>query len=572
MKPIWLEHYPEGVPVTVEIDPSLSITKLFDRCIEQYADRPAYSCMGHTITYRRLNELSAAFGAWLQSEGITKNSRVALMMPNILQYPVCLFGLLRIGAIVVNVNPLYKARELQYQLNDSGAEMIVVAENFAHTLETVLEKTQVRRVILTTIGEEMGFKGLFIDFALRHLMKKVESFSLPNAVHFTDVLNRGRRMKMEPAETNTADIAFLQYTGGTTGVSKGAILTHGNIVANLTQVLAWVKPFLNLDERQIMITPLPLYHVFSMVANCLLMMVIGAESVLITNPRNIPKMVREISRYKFSIITGVNMLFNALLNNSDFRKLDFSKLRISLGGAMALNPATAQRWQEVTGKPLSEGYGLSETSPAAIITRLDTNSVGSIGMPLPSTEIMLLDENGKDVGAGEVGELCIRGPQVTQGYWKRPDETERAKTANGFFLTGDMAVMDERGQFSIVDRKKDMILVSGFNVYPNEIEAVAMTHPGVLECAAIGVPDERAGEVVKLFVVKRSPTLTAEELIKFCRANLAGYKLPRQVEFREELPKNTIGKVLRRELRETAQESTPPPASTERAWRRKKAS
>ena len=572
MKPIWLEHYPEGVPATVEIDPSLSITKLFDRCIEQYADRPAYSCMGHTITYRRLNELSAAFGAWLQSQGITKNSRVALMMPNILQYPVCLFGLLRIGAIVVNVNPLYKARELQYQLNDSGAEMIVVAENFAHTLETVLEKTQVRRVILTTIGEEMGFKGLFIDFALRHLMKKVESFSLPNAVHFTDVLNRGRRMKLEPVETNTSDIAFLQYTGGTTGVSKGAILTHGNIVANLTQVLAWVKPFLDLSERQIMITPLPLYHVFSMVANCLLMMAIGAESVLITNPRNIPKMVREISRYKFSIITGVNMLFNALLNNSDFRKLDFSKLRISLGGAMALNPTTAQRWQEVTGRPLSEGYGLSETSPAAIITRLDANSVGSIGMPLPSTEIMLRDENGKEVGAGEVGELCIRGPQVTQGYWKRPDETERAKTADGFFLTGDMAVMDEIGQFSIVDRKKDMILVSGFNVYPNEVEAVAMTHPGVLECAAIGVPDERAGEIVKLFVVKRSPALTAEEVIKFCRANLAGYKLPRQVEFRDELPKNTIGKVLRRELRETAQESTPPPASTERAWRRKKAS
>ena len=558
MNPVWLDHYPEGVPATIDIDPSLSINSLFGRCIEQYAERPAYSCMGHTITYRKLDELSAAFGAWMQSQGITKGSRVALMMPNILQYPVCLFGLLRIGAIVVNVNPLYKARELQYQLNDSGAEMIVVAENFARTLETVLDKTQVRRVILTTIGEEMGFKGLFIDFALRHVMKKVESFSLPDAIYFTDVLNHGRRMKLAPVETASSDIAFLQYTGGTTGVSKGAILTHGNLVANLLQVLAWVKPFLNLEERQIMITPLPLYHVFSMTANCLLMMAIGAESVLITNPRDIPKMVREISRYRFSIITGVNTLFNALLNNSDFRKLDFSSLRISLGGAMALHPATAKRWREVTGHPLSEGYGLSETSPAAIINRLDDDGVGSIGMPIPSTDIVLRDDNGKDVGIGDIGEICIRGPQVTQGYWKRPDETERAKTADGFFLTGDMAVMDGHGRFTIVDRKKDMILVSGLNVYPTEIEAVASTHPGVSECAAIGVPDNRAGEVVKLFVVRSSPTLTAEELIKFCRTSLAGYKVPRQIEFRDELPKNTIGKVLRRELRQPAAEEKTP--------------
>ncbi|MCL2297426.1 MAG: AMP-binding protein [Proteobacteria bacterium] len=554
MNPVWLDHYPEGVPATIEIDPELSLDKLFDRSIEQFAERPAYSCMGRTITFRRLDELSAAFAAWLQSQGITKGSRVALMMPNILQYPVCLFALLRIGAIVVNVNPLYKARELQYQLNDSGAEMIVVAENFAHTLEKVLEKTQVRRVILTTIGEEMGFKGLIIDFVLRHVTKKVESFSLPNAIYFTDVLNRGRRMKLTPSENTSSDIAFLQYTGGTTGVSKGAILTHGNLVANLLQVLAWVKPFINLDERQIMITPLPLYHVFSMTANCLLMMAIGAESVLITNPRNIRTMVREIGHYKFSIITGVNSLFNALLNNADFRKLDFSNLRVSLGGAMALHPAVCKRWREVTGTPLSEGYGLSETSPGAIINRLDADGTGSIGLPLPSTEVVLRDEKGNDVGIGEVGEICIRGPQVTRGYWKRPDETERAKTADGFFLTGDMAVMDECGRFTIVDRKKDMILVSGFNVYPNEVEAVALTHPSVLECAAIGIPDERTGEVVKLFVVKRSPTLTSEELIQYCRVNLAAYKIPRQVEFRDELPKNTIGKVLRRELRQPASE------------------
>ncbi|MDR0250504.1 MAG: AMP-binding protein [Burkholderiales bacterium] len=550
MNPVWLEHYPEGVPATVEIDPMLSLDKLFDRSIEQFAERPAYSCMGRSISYRRLDELSAAFGAWMQSQGITKRSRVALMMPNILQYPVCLFALLRIGAIVVNVNPLYKARELQYQLNDSGAEMIVVAENFAHTLETVLEKTPVRHVILTTIGEEMGFKGLVIDFVLRHVTKKVKSFSLPNAIYFTDVLSRGRRMKLKPRKNTSSDIAFLQYTGGTTGVSKGAVLTHGNLVANLLQVLAWVKPFINLNERQIMITPLPLYHVFSMTANCLLMMAIGAESVLITNPRDIPKMVREIGRYKFSIITGVNTLFNALLNNADFRKLDFSSLRISLGGAMALLPATAQRWRKVTGRPLSEAYGLTEASPGVIISHLDADGTGSIGMPIPSTEVVLRDDNGKNVSIGQVGEICIRGPQVTQGYWKRPDETERAKTADGFFLTGDMAVMDKCGRFTIVDRKKDMILVSGLNVYPTEIEAIALTHPGVLECAAIGVPDERAGEVVKLFAVKRSPTLTSEELIKYCRANLAGYKVPRQVEFRDELPKNTIGKVLRRELRQ----------------------
>ncbi len=552
MNPIWLEHYPEGVPATIEVDPALSIDKLFARSVERFAERPAYTCMGHSITYRKLDELSAAFGAWMQSQGITKGSRVALMMPNILQYPVCLFALMRIGAIVVNVNPLYKARELQYQLNDSGAEMIVVAENFAHTLETVLEKTQVRRVILTSIGEEMGFKGLIIDFALRHLMKKVEAFSLPNAVHFTDVLNQGRRMTLTPVENASSDIAFLQYTGGTTGVSKGAILTHGNIVANLFQVLAWVKPFINVDERQIMITPLPLYHVFSMLANCLLMTTIGAESVLITNPRNIPKMVKEISHYKFTIITGVNTLFNALLNNADFRKLDFSKLCISLAGAMSLQPATAARWKEITGKPLSEGYGLTETSPAAIINPLDQEGGGTIGIPIPSTEVALRDDNGKDVGIGEIGEICIRGPQVTQGYWKRPDETERAKTADGFFLTGDMAVMNERGYFQIVDRKKDMILVSGFNVYPNEVEAVASTHPAVLECAAIGIPDDRTGEVVKLFAVKRSPTLTEEELIKYCRANLAGYKVPRQVEFRDDLPKSTVGKILRRELRQPA--------------------
>ncbi|MDR2017179.1 MAG: AMP-binding protein [Burkholderiales bacterium] len=557
MNPIWLKHYPEGVPATIEVDPTLSIGKLFARSIEQFSERPAYSCMGHSITYRRLDELSAAFGAWMQSQGITKGSRVALMMPNILQYPVCLFAILRIGAIVVNVNPLYKARELQYQLNDSGAEIIVVAENFAHTLETVLEKTQVRRVVLTSIGEEMGFKGLIIDFALRYLMKKVESFSLPNAVHFTDALTRGRRMTLVPVENTLDDIAFLQYTGGTTGISKGAILTHGNILANLHQVLAWVKPFINLDERQIMITPLPLYHVFSMMANCLLMTTIGAESVLITNPRDIPKMVREISRYRFSIITGVNTLFNALLNNADFRKSDFSNLRIVLAGAMSLNPATAARWREVTGVPLSEGYGLTETSPAAIINPLNQEGADTIGVPVPSTEVSLRDDNGKEVGIGEVGELCIRGPQVTRGYWKRPDETERAKTADGFFLTGDMATVDERGYFRIVDRKKDMILVSGFNVYPNEIEAVALTHPGVLECAAIGIPDEKVGEVVKLFAVKRSPTLTPEELIKYCRVNLAGYKVPRQVEFRDELPKNTVGKVLRRELRQpTSGENT----------------
>ncbi len=546
----WLSQYPADVPAEISFDPAMTLHGMMARTVARHPERPAFSCMGHTITFRRLDELSQAFAGWLQSVGIRKGSRVALMMPNVLQYPICLFGLLRAGCSAVNVNPLYKARELQYQLNDSGAEVIVVAENFARTLETVLDKTKVRHVVVTSVGEEMGFKGLFIDFALRHLMKKIESYSLPNAVLFSQVLKQGKN-KFKPVDVVGNDIAFLQYTGGTTGVSKGAILTHSNMVANQIQVLTWVKPYINVEERQVMITPLPLYHVFSLLANCLLMTSIGAESVLITDPRNIPKMVAEIGRYRFSIITGVNTLYNALLNNKDFQKLDFSKLKISLGGGMSVQKSVADRWQEVTGVPLSEAYGLTETSPGITVNPLNLDAYnGSIGVPIPSTDVVLCDENGNDVGIGEVGEIGVKGPQVTKGYWKRDDETVRAFSRDGYFMTGDLAVMDDKGFFKLVDRKKDMILVSGYNVYPNEVEAVASMCPGVLECAAIGIPDPRSGEKVKLFVVKSAPSLTEETLMKFCRTNLAGYKRPREIEFRDSLPKSNVGKILRRELRQ----------------------
>lgn len=545
----WLNQYPADVPAEISFDPAMTIHGMLAHTVARHPDRPAFSCMGHTLTFRRLDELSKAFAGWLQSMGIKKGARVALMMPNVLQYPICLFGLLRAGCIAVNINPLYKARELQYQLNDSSAEVIVVAENFARTLETILDKTQVRHVVVTSVGEEMGFKGIFIDFALRHLMKKIQSYSLPNAVLLSHTLKLGRK-KFTPTDVVGNDIAFLQYTGGTTGISKGAILTHSNMVANQIQVLTWAKPYINLEERQIMITPLPLYHVFSLLANCLLMTSIGAESVLITDPRNIPKMVTEIGRYRFSIITGVNTLYNALLNNKDFQKLDFSNLKIALGGGMSIQKSVADRWQEVTGKPLSEAYGLTETSPAIVINPLNLDAYnGSIGVPIPSTDVVLRDDHGNNAGIGEIGEIGVKGPQVTKGYWQRDDETHRSFSRDGYFMTGDLAVMDKKGFLKLVDRKKDMVLVSGYNVYPNEIEAVAAMCPGVLECAAVGIPDARSGEKVKLFVVKNSSDLTEETLMKFCRTNLAGYKRPREIEFRESLPKSNVGKILRRELR-----------------------
>ncbi len=552
MDRIWLKSYPKGVPHEIDINAYASVRDVFDRVVSEFGPRPAFTCMGKSITFAELDAKSAAFGAFLQGRGLKKGARVALMMPNILQYPVCLFGILRAGYTVVNTNPLYTPRELEHQLTDSGAEMIVVVENFAHTVQQVVGRTAIKQVIVTSIGELLGWKGLLVDFVLHHVKKMIPAWSLPGSMRLSDALAEGGRRKLEHVSITHEDIAFLQYTGGTTGVAKGAMLLHRNIVANLLQSGAWLKPFLP-AEPQVILTPLPLYHIFSLTANCLVFMTLGAENVLITNPRDIPGFVKEMGKHRFTALTGVNTLFNALLNNPDFAKLDFSTLRMTLGGGMAVQRAVAERWKEVTGAPLIEAYGLTETSPAATINPLDLAEYnGAIGLPIPSTDAVLRDDAGHDVPLGQPGELCIKGPQVMAGYWQRPDETAKVLDADGWLATGDIGVMDDRGFVRIVDRKKDMILVSGFNVYPNEVESVVVTHAGVLECAAIGVPDAKSGEAVKLFVVRKDPSLTAEALLAHCRTQLTGYKCPREVEFRTELPKSNVGKILRRELRDEA--------------------
>jgi long-chain acyl-CoA synthetase len=549
---IWLKSYPKGVPAEIDVNAYASVRDVFDRVVGEFGARTAYTCMGKSITFAELEAASAAFGAFLQGRGLKKGARVALMMPNILQYPVCLFGVLRAGFTVVNTNPLYTPRELEHQLTDSGAEMIVVVENFANTVQEVVGRTAVKQVVVTSIGEMLGWKGPLVDFVLRHVKKMIPPWSLPGSMRLSEALAEGRQRKLEHVAIAHQDIAFLQYTGGTTGVAKGAMLLHRNIVANLLQAGAWVKPFLG-NERHVILTPLPLYHIFSLTANCLVFMTLGAENVLITNPRDIPGFVKEMGKHRFTAFTGVNTLFNALLNNADFAKLDFSSLQMTLGGGMAVQKVVAERWKQVTGVPLIEAYGLTETSPAATMNPLDLPEYnGAIGLPVPSTDLVLRDDAGHDVPLGTAGEICIKGPQVMAGYWQRPDETAKAIDANGWLATGDIGVMDDRGFVRIVDRKKDMILVSGFNVYPNEIEAVVVTHPGVLECAAIGVPDAKSGEAVKLFVVRKDESLTAEALLAHCRANLTGYKCPREVEFRTELPKSNVGKILRRELRDEA--------------------
>jgi long-chain acyl-CoA synthetase len=548
---IWLKSYPKGVPAEIDVRQYSSLRDVFEEAVSKFGPRPAYTCMGKSITFTELDALATAFGAWLQSKGCAKGSRVALMMPNILQYPVCLFGILRAGCTVVNVNPLYTARELEHQLNDSGAETIVVVENFAHTLQEIVAKTRVKNVVVTSIGEMLGVKGILVDFVLRHVKKMIPGWSLPGSIRLSDALSDGRRAKLAPVPIGHDDIAFLQYTGGTTGVAKGAMLLHRNIVANLLQARAWILPFLGKEGAEIVLTPLPLYHIFSLTANCLTFMTVGGQNILIPNPRDIPGFVKEMSKYPFTVLTGVNTLFNALVNNAEFAKLDFKPLRTTLGGGMAVQEAVARKWKEVTGKPLIEAYGLTETSPAATINPLDLPEYnGSIGLPISSTEIVLRDDAGKNVPLGQPGEICIRGPQVMAGYWNRPDETAKVLDKDGWLATGDVGVMDERGFVRIVDRKKDMILVSGFNVYPNEIESVVMMQPGVLECAAVGVPDAKSGEAVKLFIVKKDDALTAEAVMKYCREHLTGYKCPREVEFRKELPKTNVGKILRRELRD----------------------
>jgi long-chain acyl-CoA synthetase len=552
MEKIWLKSYPQGVPAEVDVDEFRSLGDLFERSVKRFADKTAYICMGKSMTYAELDALSMRFGAFLQGElGLPKGARVALMMPNVLQYPIAMFGALRAGYTIVNVNPLYTARELEHQLKDSGAEAIVILENFAHTLEHVRAQVPIRHVIVTSLGEMLGFpKGAIVNFVVRRVRKLVPPWRLDGHLSFTAALGRGAAHTLQPVEVGHDDTAFLQYTGGTTGVAKGAVLTHRNIVANLQQAHAWISP--NVTEgREIIITALPLYHIFSLTANCLTFIKIGATNVLIPNPRDIPGFVKELSKHRFTVITGVNTLFNALLNNPDFAKLDFSSLRVALGGGMAVQQAVAEKWKAITGVQLVEAYGLTETSPAVTINPLNLKAFNhSIGLPISSTEVSIRDDDGIEQAIGQRGELCVRGPQVTPGYWNRPEETRRVFTADGFLRTGDIAVIDERGFVTLVDRKKDMILVSGFNVYPNEVEDVVANYPGVLEVAAIGVPDERSGEAVKIFVVRKDPALTAEALIAHCRESLTGYKVPHHVEFRDELPKSNVGKILRRELRE----------------------
>ena len=548
----WLAHYAPGVPTEIDAGAFPSIVAMFERACASHPQRPAYSSFGVTLTWADLDSQSTAFAAFLANEWkLGKGDRLAIMLPNLLQYPIALFGALRAGLTVVNVNPLYTARELQHQLEDSGAKSIVVLENFAATLQEAIGKTHVQRVIVTSIGDQLGFpKGPLISFAVKHIKKMVPRWSLPGHLCFGDVLRKGAGMQPPKVQLGHDDIAFLQYTGGTTGVAKGAMLTHGNMVANTLQLVAWVGELFTQGEEQI-ITALPLYHIFSLTVNAILMVYFGGENVLITNPRDIPAFIKTLKKSRWSAITGVNTLYNALLHHPDFASLDFSHVKFALAGGMAVQRAVAERWKKITGIPLIEGYGLTETSPVATANLLTIKDyTGSIGMPLPSTDITLRDDENRETGAGEPGELCVRGPQVMKGYWNRPEETAKVMDADGWLRTGDIARMDENGLFYIVDRKKDMILVSGFNVYPNEIEDVVARHPGVLEVAAIGVPDEHSGEVVKLFVVKKDPALTEAALKQYCHDELTGYKRPKYIEFRKELPKSNVGKILRRELRD----------------------
>jgi long-chain acyl-CoA synthetase len=552
MEKIWLKSYPPGVPAEISIDHLPSLVVLFEESCRKYADKMAYVSMGREMTYRELDNLSRDFAGWLQSLGFKKGDRVALMMPNLLQYPVALFGTLRAGCVVVNCNPLYTPRELEHQLKDSGAKAIVIVENFANTLEQVVAKTEIKHIVVTPMGEMLGIKGMLVNFVVRHVKKLVPAWSLPTSINFTSALAAGRRHGMDAVSLCHEDIAFLQYTGGTTGVSKGAMLTHANITSNVMQAYSWIKPAVK-EGEEFIITALPLYHIFALTANCLTFLMIGARNLLIANPRDIPGFIKDWSKYPITVVTGVNTLFNALLNHPDFAKLDFSTMKVTLGGGMAVQGPVADRWAKVTGNPLLQAYGLTETSPAATMNPLNLEKFnGSIGLPISSTEVSIRDDAGKEVTLGQVGEICIRGPQVMSGYWNRPDETALVMFDDGFLHTGDMGYVDPQGYVFMVDRKKDMILVSGFNVYPNEVEEVAVMHDGVSEAAAIGVADEHSGEAVKLFVVRKDPNLTAEALIAHCRKQLTGYKVPKFVEFRADLPRTNVGKILRRALKENA--------------------
>jgi long-chain acyl-CoA synthetase len=548
----WFAHYPEGVPHQIDPDQHSSIVDVFNQSVKQYAALPAFQNFGKTLSYAELDRLSQQFANYLLNDlKLKKGDRVALMMPNVLQYPIAIFGVLRAGMVVVNVNPMYTPRELKHQLVDSGASVIVVMELFAHTLQEIVKETPVKKVITTSVGDRLGFKGSIINFVMRHIKKAVPEFHLPGASTFNEVLDAGARHSFKEVSIESKDIAFLQYTGGTTGVAKGAMLTHRNIVANMLQGGAWIAPLLTGNKQQVVITALPLYHIFALTVNCMIFIRIGGCNLMITNPRDMPGFVKELKNNYFSAITGVNTLFNGLLNTPGFEQIDFSNMKLCVGGGTAVQRAVADKWKAKTGIPITEGYGMTETSPSTTMNPVTAKDfTGAIGLPLPSTEACVQDDDNKILAQGEVGELCIKGPQVMAGYWQRADETAKVMDANGWLHTGDIAKMDENGYFFIVDRKKDMILVSGFNVYPNEIEDVIATLPGVLEVAAVGVPDEKSGEAVKVVIVKKDESLSAEQVKAFCRDNLTGYKQPKVIEFRKELPKTNVGKILRRELRD----------------------
>lgn len=557
---VWLNRYPADVPADINPDRYGSLIELFEHAVLRYAAQTAFINMGQSLSFQQLDDRSRAFAAYLQQGlGLKKGDRVALMMPNLLQYPIALFGVLRAGMIVVNVNPLYTPRELEHQLNDSGASAIVIVSNFAHTLEKVVANTSVKHVILTRLGDQLSpAKGTLVNFVVKYIKKMVPKYHLPGAISFRQALQNGAQMHYTRPQIVNDDLAFLQYTGGTTGVAKGAMLTHRNMQANLEQTKATYGSLLKAGEETV-VTALPLYHIFALTVNCLLFIELGGANLLITNPRDIPGLVKELGKYPFTAITGVNTLFNALLNDEAFNKLDFSTLTLSAGGGMAVQKAVAERWEKLTGHYLLEGYGLTECSPLVSVNPYDIQCHnGSIGLPVPSTDIMLVDDAGDEVAEGEPGELCIKGPQVMLGYWQRPDATDEV-LKNGWLRSGDIVTVDHEGFLRIIDRKKDMILVSGFNVYPNEIEDVLMMHPKVREAAAIGVPNDAAGETVKICVVKKDDSLTKDELIAHCKRNLTGYKIPKIVEFRDELPKTNVGKILRRELREEAMKTPQSP-------------
>ncbi len=553
MEKPWLQIYPAGVPANIDPSQYPLLIDMINESLEKYADNPAFIFMGKSMTFGEVDRLSTQFAAYLQSRGLEPGDRIALMMPNMLQYPIALFGCLRAGLILVNTNPLYTPREMKHQFIDSGAKAIIIAENFAANLQTILAETEIKTVILTSVGEMLGLKGVIVNFVVRNIRKMVPKYSLPNTVRFKEALRQGRKFTVKPFQAGPDDTIVLQYTGGTTGVSKGAMLTNRNLIANMMQIRAWLHPVLD-ENGVVALCPLPLYHIFAFTVNCLAFMSVGGRNILIVNARDIPGLIKEWRTHRPNIVTGVNTLFNALLNNPDFASLDFSNLKAAVGGGMAVQRAVAERWQKVTGCALTEGYGMTESSPVLTVNPVDSSMrLGTIGMPVPSTNLRIADEKGNLLppGAENPGEIQAFGPQIMKGYWQRPDATAEV-LKDGWLSTGDIGFMHPDGFFQIVDRKKDMILVSGFNVYPNEVEDVLAMHPKVLESAALGVPDEKSGEVVKVFIVKRDPSLTVEEVIAHCRENLTGYKVPKQVEFRTELPKTNVGKILRRALREDA--------------------